>query len=277
MSQAISATTATATQFGAAVKETKGDDLGKSDFLLLLVTQFKHQDPLNPMDDKEFVAQLSQFSSLEQLINLNSSMDGLTTATREQQLMNASSYIGKDVAAAGSSVGKLNGKISAYHYAFGDTMSKGTINVYDPNGQLVYSEELGSHAAGQGKFIWSGLRYDGAVMPDGVYIVRLSCLDVNGQPMLTDSMVTGTVSGVTNSNGTLYLNLSDGRTVALADVRELASAGTIDKADEIDKGAATQDKDSQTSGSGAATQDSDTATQDNGASAGNRDPETATS
>jgi flagellar basal-body rod modification protein FlgD len=226
MSQAITSGITASSALSQAVQETKGDDLGKSDFLLLLVTQFQNQDPLNPMDDKEFVAQLAQFSSLEQLMNLNTSMESLTAATKEQQMMNAASYIGKEVAAAGSSIAKTADGVSTFYYAVGDTMTRGTINVYDQNMQLVYSEALGSKAAGTYTFDWSGLRYDGATAPEGVYYVRLSCEDASGGSMLVDTLVTGSVAGVTTYDGVLYLRLSDGRTVALSDVRELAAPVT---------------------------------------------------
>ena len=226
MSQAINAGIATSAQLSQATRETKGDSLGKSDFLLLLVTQFKYQDPLNPMDDKEFVAQLSQFSSLEQLMNLNESMDGLTSATREQQIMNAANYIGKDVAAGGNAVAKTDESISKFYWAIGSDMAKGTLYVYDQNKNLVYGEQLGAAAAGTYTFDWSGKNYAGGEALNGVYYVLLSCEDANGQAMLVDTAVTGRVESVINNEGETYLRLEDGRMVALKNVREIAAAGT---------------------------------------------------
>ena len=230
MSQAINAGIATSNQLNQAVRETKGDTLGKSDFLLLLVTQFKYQDPLNPMDDKEFVAQLSQFSSLEQLMNLNTSMDALTSATKDQQMMNAANYIGKDVAAGGNGIAKTDESISKFYWAIGSDMAKGSLYVYDQNMNLIYGESLGARAAGTYTFDWSGKDSAGHAALNGVYYVRLSCEDANGQSMLVDTAVTGRVESVLNNNGETYLRLTDGRMVALKGVREIAAAGTPESA-----------------------------------------------
>jgi flagellar basal-body rod modification protein FlgD len=225
MSQAINAGIATANQLSQ-IRENKGDTLGKSDFLLLLVTQFKHQDPLNPMDDKEFVAQLSQFSSLEQLMNLNTSMDGLTAATKEQMIMSAANYIGKEVVAGGNAIAKTDEGISKFYWAIGNDMAKGSIYIYDVNMNQVYGEQLAGRAAGTYPFDWNGKNYAGQDVLPGVYYVRLTCEDENGQSMLIDTAVTGRVETVINDSGETWLKLDDGRMVALKNVREIGAAKT---------------------------------------------------
>jgi len=224
MSQAINAGIATSNQLSQAAREAKGSTLGKADFLLLLVTQFKHQDPLNPMDDKEFVAQLAQFSSLEQLMNINDSMDALAMVTREQSMMNAAGYIGKDVVAGGNAIAKSDEGTSIFYYAIGENMAKGSIYVYDVNMNQIYGEQMGAQAAGTYKFEWSGKNYAGAEALNGVYYIRLSCEDANGQPMLIDTAVTGRVETVITDNGETYLKLDDGRVVALKNVREIGAS-----------------------------------------------------
>lgn len=72
--------------------------LDKDDFLKLLITQLKHQDPLNPMEDKEYIAQMAQFSSLEQMINISTAMDRLLTVTQQNMLLAYSQLIGKEIA-----------------------------------------------------------------------------------------------------------------------------------------------------------------------------------
>ena len=91
MANVNSILTQTQNEFNQAVSNnsTSSDELGKEQFLQLLVTQLQNQDPLNPMEDQEFIAQMAQFSSLEQLMNLNTSMEGLTDATNNQQMFSA--------------------------------------------------------------------------------------------------------------------------------------------------------------------------------------------
>lgn len=81
----------------------RGDDLDKMDFLKLLIAQLRHQDPLKPLADTEFIAQLAQFNSLEQMMNLNQSFE---KAQKWQMLTQSTSLIGKSVAAIDTETGE---------------------------------------------------------------------------------------------------------------------------------------------------------------------------
>jgi flagellar basal-body rod modification protein FlgD len=78
-------------------KSAGSSSLGKDDFLKILMTQLQNQDPLNPMQDQDFISQMATFSSLEQMTNLNSSMDNFVKSAEQNQFMQASSMIGKTV------------------------------------------------------------------------------------------------------------------------------------------------------------------------------------
>lgn len=78
-------------------KQTGNSDLGKDAFLKLLITQLQHQDPTNPMDDREFISQMAQFSSLEQMQNMTKAMESLLASQQQTQLMNYTSFVGKEV------------------------------------------------------------------------------------------------------------------------------------------------------------------------------------
>lgn len=71
--------------------------LGKDDFLRLLMAQLQNQDPMNPMEDREFIAQMATFSSLEQMTNLNTSMEGFIKSQSKQQALAMQQYLGSEV------------------------------------------------------------------------------------------------------------------------------------------------------------------------------------
>lgn len=78
-------------------KQTGNSELGKDAFLQLLITQLQHQDPTNPMDDREFISQMAQFSSLEQMQNMTKAMESLVSSQQQSQMMNYATFIGKEV------------------------------------------------------------------------------------------------------------------------------------------------------------------------------------
>ncbi|MEK5333923.1 MULTISPECIES: flagellar hook assembly protein FlgD [unclassified Lysinibacillus] len=83
--------------YTAPTKQTGNSELGKDAFLKLLITQLQHQDPTNPMDDRDFIAQMAQFSSLEQMQNMTKAMESLLMSQQQTQLMNYTSFVGKEV------------------------------------------------------------------------------------------------------------------------------------------------------------------------------------
>ena len=78
---------------------TPTSNLGKDDFLQLLTTQLKNQDPMNPMEDMDFIGQMAQFSSLEQMLNLNTGVDKINTALTNNTTTQAMMFLGTNVTA----------------------------------------------------------------------------------------------------------------------------------------------------------------------------------
>ena len=202
----------------------KGSELDKDSFLLLMVTQMKNQDPLNPMDDTQYVSQLAQYSSLEQLMNLNDGMSSLTDATNNQQMLNATSYIGKEVGITGNSIGKTteNGvvKTSTFRYAFGDNVTSGVLTVIDAQGNTVYTESIAGKQAGTTfEFNWNGMNDKGVAAADGVYNVYLSGYNTKGDPVLADQVVYANVTSVVKNDGVVFIGLDGGQLMELSKVR----------------------------------------------------------
>ncbi|MBG0775089.1 MAG: flagellar hook assembly protein FlgD [Desulfovibrionaceae bacterium] len=212
------------TDFGlgaGAIKTWGKADLGKQDFLNLLVAQLQHQDPLNPMEDKEFTAQLAQFSSLEQL---NAISDGINTMAQQsayQDMFAAVDFIGKSVRATGSSISKGAETTSVVYYDLDRDVAKSLINIFDSAGNMVDSEDLGAQNMGSHEFVWDGKNKDGNVLDDGIYYFAMAAEDENGQAALIYPDVSGEVAGVVTENGSHYLRLTDGRYINLLQVKEV--------------------------------------------------------
>ena len=256
-----SAITQVNNEFSAALaSQDKGSNLDKDSFLLLMVTQLKYQDPLNPMEDTEYIAQLAQFSSLEQLTNLNTGMESLTAATNNQQMINATSYIGKQVSISGNSIGMTttNGvtSVSSFRYAFNDTVVNGSLSVKDAAGNTVYAEELGLKSAGTTfEFNWNGRNLKGEQMPDGVYTVNLAAYNSSGEAVLSDQVVDATVTGVVNEGGTVYIGLDGGQLMPLADVRQVTEPKVVSNGT-TSSGSSSADDDTLSAGDGSSSADS---------------------
>lgn len=196
--------------------------LGQADFLNLMITQMKTQDPFNPMQNGDFIAQMAQFSSVTGLSDLQKSFDSFATSMQSNQALQASSLVGRSVLIS-SGIGNLpqGGAMSG---AISLPASSGSValNIQDSSGQIMRRLELGTQSAGDVNFSWDGLTDSGDQARPGRYYISAEA-KINGSTVALETMVNSSVESVTlGQSGTgMTLNLADGGTVDFASVREL--------------------------------------------------------
>jgi len=199
-----------------------GTVLGKDDFLKLLVTQMKNQDPLDPMDGTEYTAQLAQFSSLEALQNIDAEIQKLKTTQAAANNSRAADYLGKTVTAAGDSFGLANGAISDLRFRLDSSAVETYVKVYNNAGQFVTSIDTGARAAGEHLLTWDGLDSQGVAAPDGTYFAEVMAVDANGNPVAAETVFRGQATEINFRDDTAYM-LIGGQEVSLADIRKISS------------------------------------------------------
>ena len=204
--------------------------LDKDAFLNLLVTQLQNQDPLNPTDSVEFTAQLAQFSSLEQLSNVNTNLEQLQNYQASINNSQAVSLIGKDITARGNGLQLENGGPAECNFSLDGSAAVATISIYDSTGEFVKSFEGKDLAAGQNTLLWDGTDKDGNKVMDGVYTFEILAADAEGQNIKATTFFSGTVDKVTFENNQAYL-VSGTQKYALGDVIQVGAPETTEDAD----------------------------------------------
>jgi len=211
ISQAVSASTNTSSTSSSSSASSNAI-MGKEDFLTLLVAQLQNQDPLNPSDPTEFTAQLAQFGQLEQLINLNSSIEDLTTAQTSVQQLSALSLIGKTILAEGSTLQIENeGDSAKIGYVLDNTASELSIQVQDSSGKTVRTLQATSLDAGTHSLLWDGKNDAGEAVKAGKYSLVLQAQSASEDSTVSvKSLVRGTVTGVDLADSGIKLETAVG-------------------------------------------------------------------
>jgi flagellar basal-body rod modification protein FlgD len=183
--------------------------LGKDDFLNLLVAQLKHQDPLKPMESTEFTAQLAQFSSLEQLYNVNDNLGNLENSQAAMHNNQAVSMIGKTAWARGNIVQKTDAASPDLYFGLDRDASETMVYIYDARGNFIKTIAAGAREAGSHSISWNGTNDEGSPVPDGPYQFEVLAGDAQGNTVSSETFVVGLVSGVTFDQGTAHLQVND--------------------------------------------------------------------
>jgi flagellar basal-body rod modification protein FlgD len=201
MATAISSTQApaapTATKQSDPLTQGAGGALGKDQFLKLLVAQMKNQDPLNPMDGTQMASQLAQFSSVEQLQAMNTTLTAQQTgqSNLEQRLSEngALASVGKSVVASAASIDTTGGAPSTILADIPADAKSGILHVYDDKGVEVATQDLGFVTPGRQSF---SLKSTVTSLPGAIYHYDVETTGASNEAARAATYIAGRVDGV---------------------------------------------------------------------------------
>lgn len=176
-----------------------------SQFLTLLTTQLKNQDPLDPMDSKDMTNQMIQLSGVEQQISQTDKMNELLMINQATAVNGALSYIGKEVDYVGGELEYKGSPVGIKYYLDKDA-SKVKVSVFDKDKKLIWSGD-GELKAGGHLINWDGKDKDGKVVAAGDYKVEVGAVDKDNKAVKTTTIVPSTVDGIETTDGQVLLNI----------------------------------------------------------------------
>ena len=179
-----------------------GSLMEKDSFMKLLVTQLSNQDPMSPSDPTQFVSQLAQFTSLEQLVSVNEGLNVIAMTEAAATSAQMVSYVGKDVVVADDKL-YLDGSGADQNVVFNleSNAAEVTVTITNAQGDVVRTMNLGSESAGQVNVTFDGRDDDGDVLPEGTYTYSVTANDKDGEAIGVNKMSRGHVTSVVFENG----------------------------------------------------------------------------
>lgn len=200
------------------------NQLDKDAFLKLMLTQMKYQDPTNPMKSHEMASQLAQFTSLEQLNNINSTLEGLKNAQQPQTNYQALNFIGKKVAGDSSKVVRVAGdKYHDFNFHLPADAKEVVVEVKDGNGDTIRTLKAANLKKGANAIQWNGLTEDGTPARPGEYKLSAEGVSPTNAKLFVKSEFDGKITGMNfTSSGPVLL--VGNQTVRLQDVKKIYEA-----------------------------------------------------
>lgn len=196
------------------------------EFLLLLTTQLKNQDPTEPMDTEAFTTQLVQFAGVEQQIKANDNLEALVTYEQSQQLDSAVGYLGTLVDADGKA-GMLQDGYAGFAYELSADAYKTTVVITDGAGRAVYSGQ-GPTEAGTNRVVWDGVNsYNGTDSPEGIYYISVVARNAREEIVESKTFTSGYVTGARTLDGKVYVEVA-GTDIPVEEITSVRTPSYVD-------------------------------------------------
>ncbi len=216
----VSAAGAVLDQYQHSTKAAGKEELGKNEFLELLVAQLNNQNPLEPQSNGDFIAQLAQFSTVEGVEKLNGSMQTIMSGYQSSQALQASSLVGRKVIVPIEKAVVDTSETFKASLVLPQSSSNVYVNVYSADGSLATRINMGAQEAGQVSFMWDGKNSDGEIMKPGTYRFEAQA-SIDGETKGLYTLLPANVDSVTlgQGGGELLLNLAGLGAVPLSQVQ----------------------------------------------------------
>jgi flagellar basal-body rod modification protein FlgD len=191
-------------------------------FLTLLTAQLKNQDPLSPLDSKDFTNQLVQFSGVEQQLKTNDLLSSLTENTKLSAGATAVAYLGKEATANTSLASIKEGGVTSWNYNLPRNAASVNLRVLDSAGRVV-ATAIGDATKGDKTFNWDGKDQAGRPVPAGTYRLEIVANATDGQAFTGSISRRGIISAVDLSGATPTVTI-DGASVPLSAIVKIGVA-----------------------------------------------------
>lgn len=196
--------------------------MDQSDFLTLMTAQMKNQDPFEPVDNTQMVAQMAQFSSLAGISEMNTTLQAIAAKLGSTSTTDLVSWVGRTVLTQGDVAyprtdGSLGGMIE-----LGADAAEVNVVIEGPNGEILKNVSLGAAPAGRTEFEWDGTTDTGEPAGDGPFTIRVAARNANGGTVAAQSLVWAPVTAVAmGSDGNPVLTLPGIGQVSTTAVRQI--------------------------------------------------------
>ena len=210
----------TRTATGPTVAASASTTLGQGDFLKLMTAQMQNQDPFNPVDNTQMVAQMAQFSSLAGISEMSTTLKAIAEKLGATSASEAMGYIGKTVlteggVAYGRTTGGIAGAVELDAEATGVT-----VTISDASGRILHSRDLGAQKAGTVSYDWNGKDLAGVDAGAGPFSVSVTAQNA-GKAVSATGLVWAPVESVSTAGGKAVLTLSGLGAVPVTAVRQI--------------------------------------------------------
>jgi flagellar basal-body rod modification protein FlgD len=178
---------------------TKTDELGRDAFLKMFIAQMNNQDPLNPMDISQMSSQLAQYSSLEQLLNINTNLESIEGVQSSSNRYQSIDMIGKEVQADSSTLVLDNGKAAKGSFSLEESANC-TVHILDEQGAVIRDIDLKTLEPGFNEFEWDGFDNKGNLYKSGQFTYEVTAVNGNKNQVSVNKYIKGTVTGINLSD-----------------------------------------------------------------------------